>query len=562
MSSPPRGGRKRATQGVCGNHLLGFSTSRHDHKATYKSNARQYHGVFDRSTFLAANFRFGLCRIDDHTNVDWDDVVFLDMEAPISSDGVSGMRCPISLDDVELPYITPCGHVFGLVPLLTDMLMKHDGVIRGTSPCPICNVEICAAELRPVQIRYVRQDPDTVEEFTRVWRYRGSAVVHTCGEEDVLDTHGYYPIHMPRFSRSVLVENPEVLWKYIACRLAEMSEEVRLEGGQDAACYYPAYIAAIDVVVDHCRKMGERGFMGENYQGIIDDIRQNVKNSIEASQALEASRLRERQIEEEFPSLSVSSNRIIDSSSCGDSLLWKTCIVQCHLPAETESDDGKMYMYQKSDGQWTFLNLLNMKMLYAWKGNYDDLPSTISGRVLDIERFEQTEETRKRMRPCSHIPNRANITLCELDLGELLPQEVVDTFQQELSRRRARREAVARQKARALRMQKQAEKESRETAVVDFRDMPPLVDTEEESAGLVEFGSVEGQDGVSFAKIAELGFAALGPSLTEAEASSSPPIAAQDSVWTSRNRNTPSEPTVKKKGSKQILLFSTSQRQY
>ena len=144
MSSPPRGGRKRATQGVCGNHLLGFSTSRHDHKATYKSNARQYHGVFDRSTFLAANFRFGLCRIDDHTNVDWDDVVFLDMEAPISSDGVSGMRCPISLDDVELPYITPCGHVFGLVPLLTDMLMKHDGVIRGTSPCPICNVEICA----------------------------------------------------------------------------------------------------------------------------------------------------------------------------------------------------------------------------------------------------------------------------------------------------------------------------------------------------------------------------------------------------------------------------------
>lgn len=565
MSSPPRGGRKRATQGIRGNHLLGFSTSRHD-KTPYRSSSRhQHHHVFDRSTFLAANFRFGMCRIDDHASVDWDDVVFLDMEAPISSEGTSGMRCPISLDDVELPYITPCGHVFGLVPLLTDMLMKHDGIIRGTSPCPICNVDIRAAELRPVQIRNVKQDPDMVEEFTRVWRYRGSAIVHTCGGENILDTQGYYPIRMPRFSRSVLVENPVVLWKHIACRLAEKSEEVRLEGGQDAACYYPAYIAAIEVVVEHCKRMGDRGLLGEDYQEIIDGIRQNVKNIIEASQAWEASRLRDLQLEEEFPSLSFSSDQNIRSSQCGiGKSSREKCVVQCHLPAETESHDGKMYMYQKSDGQWIFLNLFNMKMMYSWKRNYDDMPLTISGRILDVERFEQTDETRKRMRPFSHIPTHANVTLCEIDLRGILPEEVVNTFEQEISRRRARREAVAQQKAKALRRQKKAEKELQETAVVDFSHMPPLVETEYESIGMTEFGSLEGQEGVSFAKIAEFGFAALGPSLTEGEASPCPSSAQihQQSVWASRNKSAPNEPSVKKKGSKQILLFSTSQRQY
>lgn len=565
MSSPqgPRGGRKRSTQLISGNHLLGFSSRRDPGGTSYsRSNSRQqhhHHHVFDRSMFLAANFRFGMSRIDPgDAQVDWDDVIFLDMEAPMSKDGM--IRCPISLDAIELPYITPCGHVFSLVSILTDMLMKHDGVIRGTSPCPICNVDIRAMELRPVHIRYVCQDLENAE-FRLVWRYKTSTVVHACGQDTAL-SDGYYPIDIPRFSRSVFVENPGTLWKYIACRLAEKSEDVRLEGGQDAECYYPGYIAGIDVVIDHCRRMGEQG----EYDGVIDDIRGTVNSIIESSQALEASRVRDQQLEEEFPSLSVSSLKPNESPShVAELSSWKRDTVRCQLPIESDVEDvGKMYMYQKSDGQWIFLNLFNMKMLHSWRENYDDMPTSISGRIVDVERFEQTEETKRRMRPFGHIPVRANITLCELDLSHVLPKEVLDTFDQELTKRRARRESLAKQKARALRLERRAEQDIKNSAVVDFSQMPPLVDTQDDEP--IDL-CVEDQGGVSFAKIAELGFAALGPTLTGGEPSSSPPsISTQsppESVWASKNRkNASSEPSGKKKGSKQILLFSTSKRQY
>lgn len=597
MSSPQGSGRKRSTK--MANHLLGFSMSRDAGMGSYRPSMPRHrqHYVFDRSAFLAANFRFGVSGMNGmidtgiHScNVDWEDVVFLDMEVPILDDGLKTMRCPISLDEIELPYITPCGHVFSLVSLLTDMLMKHDGVLRGTSPCPICTVEIRAMELRPVHIRYVTPPvPGTVGDFSLVWRYRESTVVHEQGE-DIGDLYedGSYPIVMPRFSRSVVVENPQALWKYIACSLAEKSEEIRLEGGQDAACYYPGYLAAIEVVIDHCKRIvaghrpGEGNIDGEGL-ACVDEIRDAVKHVIESSQASEVSRLRNIKLEEEFPSLSVSA-AATRTSTKGDpqamhaSASWRTCNVHCSLPTEPSPSDGsaKMYMYQKSDGQWSFLNLLNMKMMHAWKGRYEDMPPRICAKMLDVERFEQTEDTKKRMRPFSHIPIRANITLCEADMCDTIPLDVMKGFEEELSKRRAKRESLAKQRARMMRSQRRAEQESkkRDHAVVDFRHMPPLGNADQDTDVVVDSdripGDTEDQTGVSFAKIAELGFAALGPSLTDGERQSFPRMEPPGSVWISKNPRKKSDTadeslpsgsgmsSGRKKGSKQILLLSTS----
>lgn len=601
------GGRKRVTQ-MSGNHLLGFSTRR-DRPATSHRSTSRYYQMYDKSMFLAANFRFGMvhdvdCSSLDGSGIDWDDVVFLDMESSMSDAGMHGVRCPISLDTIELPYITPCGHMFSLVSLVTDMLIKHDGALGGVSPCPICNVDVRATELRPVHIRYVRDDPRSTDIvgkdvlFSLVWRYRTSMVVHGgVDEEDMAD--GYYPIDMPLFSTCVVVENPDILWKYIACTLAEKSEQVRREGGQDAEYYYPGYLAAIDVVLDQCKSMRERALKSNNDSGdparnvSVDDIKHAVNNIIEKSKALEISRRRDQKLEEEFPTLSISSIPVTSDkrsvSSCVGSQTRDG--VRCRLPREVDihTKDDKIYMYQKSDGQRIFLNLFNMKMLHTWKEHYEDLPSSICATILDVDPFEQTEETRKRMRPFSHVPVRASITTCEVDLHGVLPKAILNTFEQELSKRRSKREALARQKARKLRFEEKKDKELKtgEIAILDLKTlhMPPL-GSDGGSDAPDTLGNVFPKEdlieqstssGVSFAKIAELGFAALGPSLTDGKPPFSPAKnqSLSDPVWGPKSASTSANtemhgalpsvhpaPSGRKKGSKQRLLFSTSNRQY
>ena len=104
-------------------------------------------------------------------------------------------------------------------------------------------------------------------------------------------------------------------------------------------------------------------------------------------------------------------------------------------------------------------------------------------------------------------------------------------------------------------------------------NMPRLrhEDSDEDFDEFVDQTTYESPTGVSFAKIAEMGFAATGPDLsgsspTQATGSSPPVWVQKKHPYEAAFQDLPPKPSStsggKKKGSKQVLFMSSSQRQY
>jgi hypothetical protein len=75
--------------------------------------------------------------------------------------------------------------------------------------------------------------------------------------------------------------------------------------------------------------------------------------------------------------------------------------------------------YQSSDGTPMFLHWINFKCLSHQFMN-ESLPFEISGKILEIEAFQQDENTLKRFRFLNHIPLYSRFFMCELDLSHIL----------------------------------------------------------------------------------------------------------------------------------------------
>ena len=69
----------------------------------------------------------------------------------------SPLQCPISLETpVQCPQITPCGHVFGFVPIMGYLLSHGGQALRKACPCPLCFVPIAARELRGLRFQHIK----------------------------------------------------------------------------------------------------------------------------------------------------------------------------------------------------------------------------------------------------------------------------------------------------------------------------------------------------------------------------------------------------------------------
>ena len=73
-----------------------------------------------------------------------------------------------------------------------------------------------------------------------------------------------------------------------------------------------------------------------------------------------------------------------------------------HVEAHQSSQD--MYLYQAADGQWVFLNPLDMRALLGHYGSYEACPSTLTAPLLELEEMTQEEHTRRRLKFLAHLP--------------------------------------------------------------------------------------------------------------------------------------------------------------
>ena len=513
---------------------------------------------------------------------DWDDdVVFLEMDvqAGLGTSGelVSGslrderLRCPISLDTLELPVVTPCGHVFSLVSVATDMVLRE--AMHG--PCPICTKDIVARELKPLKVRVV----DVVERNGVVsWRLmrkgeggviacEGNRVVDKCVAKDEMKSSFSYPIVMSdesRFQDRVVVENPEDLYRYMVCRLAARSEEVAAEGGSESEYFYLGYVTAIDIVVEIAKRMIAR-LRGEDAGlAMASKLRAHVEAALSASKRRMEMVRRQERFDQDFPSLVVAEGRDVvsdvdiatlrvrcrslggrdgrgpragDAAGMTDAAATKRATVETMKTGGQRNSAGNghknVHFYQSADGQRYYLNDLNTEMLRR-----AGLPDVVSGaRVLDIETYEQTVVTRRAVgqKLYAHVPLSAMIGICEVDLKGIVPEDVMDEFKERVDKNREERESKA---LKAFLDQQDrrkavlAAKKAAEDAVSAMLDsMPRLgVGTGQEGEDKHVEDAVEDTSGPidsdtpSWAILAKDGFAATGPSLGGSPSSAPSPL--------------------------------------
>lgn len=556
---------------------------------------------------------------------DWDaDIVFVEVDVPVClADALvpetepSSLRCPISLDVLELPVMTPCGHVFSLVSLVTDMVVVREG---RSAPCPMCGVVVGARELKPVRVRVVGRVGRNGVGRWRLVRVGaragedGDDWVEVVGKGDVGegegdgDGEGDAGVVQPRvrcldvdgrFRQVREVENPEALWRFYVRRLAARSEEVAVEGGEESGCLYLGYVAAIDVVVDIARRMVDGDGDGERERGteVVNRLRDEVAGVIASSKGEVARVRRQARLDEEFPSLGGNAAGTGAGAGTGDEE------VRCRARRREReggirgkkklgdaAPDESCSFYQSADGQRLFLNALNTEMLRA-----AGFPPVFDAKVLDLARYEQTVATKTSKRrdavgfPFRHVPLGASVGVCEVDLSGVVSEDVLAAFRERVEKNREEREQKA-MRAFLESQRRQKEALALKQAEVDavaamMRSMPRLGvgDGAEEEGAEGERAEEEEEERLpsssstpSWAILTKDGFAATGPSLGGSPASvASPPLASSSwgqggvSAWGVSTGPSPASaswmPDVpldtamgSGKGKKKVTLFSSS----
>ncbi|KDO28263.1 hypothetical protein SPRG_06313 [Saprolegnia parasitica CBS 223.65] len=114
------------------------------------------------------------------------------------------------------------------------------------------------------------------------------------------------------------------------------------------------------------------------------------------------------------------------------------------VPIKTSDDDAsELYtFYQLANGHTVFLHPITMRCLAKEFG--DALPSSLGGKVLELEHVVMNDDARKRFRFLSHLPGLCDFYLAEIELKDTVSPETLLHFQSDLKKRARARQAKKR----------------------------------------------------------------------------------------------------------------------
>ena len=625
VSSSLTGRSPGTSKGVAANFLLNFQPfePRAHRGGTPKrqppnrKHHSSFHVPFDREKFLQANFRFvvaakqqelGRYESDPDLAFEWENVIQVEVT---SVAGHLELRCPITLETPFCPQITPCGHVFDFVGLMGHLVHHGGTALKKSAPCPLCGAMTAARDLRSAKIATVLPINDLADSVTLRLLRRGKNSILA---EPVLGVAGKDPHSNDtrRYSKFTTLEDPMPLWSAEAGALAKHAACIIERGGPDAEVEVPLVYAALDAVAMRAQNWCDRrqrlllsaGSDGISPQKAGELAAQAIKAAGTAALEALGNEREERQakeaLEKDFPALSIAS--LSKASTTADVVASPrdhVVVKQAgdddrHFPVAPVSGGNYYYYYQAEDGQWVFLCPLNMRMLHMHYGSYEKLPAFLTAPVIELETETQTDVTRRRNKVLAHLPLTAAFRYCELDLSHVLPEAAIEPFAEDLNSRKKRRSLRAKHEAREMAKVARAAAalaaQNQGPSSAELKAMPALLreDTAESDLPHSSPPDENPSDAApSFARIARLGFAATGPSLSEMSPSSSAsasnssstiaPAATRQgpSAWgkvpsTSGNTSSvslgkqadPSKPHGTSSNKRTLLFQSTSQRRY
>ncbi|ROV89037.1 hypothetical protein VSDG_08714 [Cytospora chrysosperma] len=385
-------------------HLLNYSSPRpqfENHHYSYNRNYRRNptwgsgHHAADKARYVHANYRFIVSPKGDYSrqaadadvHLDWADVLQV-----IASAESQAASCPICLSEPVAPRMANCGHIFCLPCLIrfmhstsTDEPTPQEKKARWRK-CPICDDSIYTSEVRPVRFYAGQESP-----------------LPRPGDDVVLRL-------MMRYDKSTLA--------------------LPKEGGAevlDSSDAIPWHFAAN--VLDYARLMrGTTGYMTEQYDQEIEELTKQEKEdellfnedgewTQRAIKAIQAAKDKVKDLGEVEVAVAEVSNKAGSSK-----------------PRHPEHD---FYFY--TSPPHLYLSPLDIRILKTKYGSFSQFPSTLLPRVEHISTGNTVDDVlRKRAKYLGHLPRGCLISFLECDWTDIVPDDILDTFKEEIQRRRKR----------------------------------------------------------------------------------------------------------------------------
>jgi hypothetical protein len=329
--------------------------------------------------------------------------------------------CPICLYPPVAAKMTRCGHIYCWSCVL-HYLSLSDKTWR---TCPICYESVNKQDLKSVVSKpYKTFNVDDTITFKLMKRPKGSLVTYPATavvrEDEVFKLSDTESTDV--YSKLLLASRAEIL-SIIEREHNELMAQL-LENGE---CPENCFI--------------------EEALRLLCNRRETVLQSAETSSAIDRGKCNvDESVNETFENLDISDSTEAVSSNTLD----HSNVNAETLDISTMNQQSKFhYFYQASDGQHIYLYALNAKMLEYTYGSLEYGPKTLSGKILEKEGGSMTEELRKRLRYLQHLPVTCQFEVAEIHLKQpVITKETLDHFNDQLEKRRKRRQRRAREEKR------------------------------------------------------------------------------------------------------------------
>ncbi|KAH9900235.1 hypothetical protein F4778DRAFT_166208 [Xylariomycetidae sp. FL2044] len=380
-------------------HLLNYSVPTRHYHENHRASRRHptwgpgsgYHPV-DKARFVHANYRFVVSptgnyeaqAADADKHLDWSDVLQV-----IASAESQTTSCPICLSEPVAPRMARCGHIFCLPCLLRFMNSATDDEPSQRKEarwrkCPICEDSFRLNEVKPVRFYMGQESP-----------------LPRPGADVVLRL-------MVRDTGSTLA-----LPKEGGTDVMNMGEDV------------PWHFAAN--VMDYARVMkGTSDYVAEQYNREIDDLKHQAQED-EFQFGVEDGDWTQRAIR------AINSARdkaLIPKEQDESALPSSANALQAKHPTE-----HKFHFYMAPPH--LYLSPLDIRILKTKFGDFADFPSTLLPRVEHISTGHVVDDAlRRRAKYLSHLPQGCVVSFLECDWTDIVPANILETFSNDLERRR------------------------------------------------------------------------------------------------------------------------------
>ncbi|XP_035234561.1 RING finger protein 10 [Anguilla anguilla] len=413
------------------------------------------HKPFNKELFLQANCQFVVTEDQDYT------VHFTDPDTLVNWDCVQQVRiyshevpsCPICLYPPVAAHITRCGHIF-CWPCMLHYLSLSD---KSWSKCPICYEAVHSSDLKSVVAMETRQylvgDVITMRQMRRE---KGVLVALPSSQWVKVEE----PIHLgdvrlSPYSKLLLASVEQVLG-LVGEERAALQAQLSQEDQDTQACFIQSALHQLQEREEALLKLGPKEADSVSLtslalvdppspQAAVPTLSSN-KPVICYSSAFDDEVLDVPEEQCEQPPVAV-----VDLTPPPESQLSEEA-----PPDQSETGHPKReenapnyYFYQAEDGQQMFLHPVNVRCLLREYGSLEASPASITATVVELDGYTVTEEIRRRHRYLSHLPLTCEFSICELALQPpVLSKETLDTFADDLEKRRRLRQKKARDEKR------------------------------------------------------------------------------------------------------------------